>query len=185
MKAELLHVVRVYTKSRKEKLHLNVKPIAIILMQLIKDDNFSVGRLKALHESTVPPSESASHGISDMPKNAPVPSPLASGEQNTPLTSKISDKSKVASTPQQQNQLSSLNLEVKLSPNLLPLQASPKLDPVDLEDNFAAATEAVPGNEQKFDSPSSPENKVTVYELSSYIPKVNIFRGLETQSTGI
>ena len=82
-----------------------------------------------------------------MPNNAPVPYPLVSGEQNTPLTSNITDKSKVDSTPQQQNQLSSINLNVKLSPKVLPLQASPKLDPVNLDDNFKAATESVPGKD--------------------------------------
>jgi hypothetical protein len=54
----------------------------------------------------------------------------------------------VDSTPQQQNQLSSVNLDIKLSLNLLPSQASPKLHPVNLEDNFKAANEAAPGKDQ-------------------------------------
>ena len=181
-------------------------------MQLMKDENFSVSRLKALFLLNVSPpivreaqpkprgrdqdkdsatsvvnqpaplpqvprgqdqdqdraktssthpetavassdSESAFQGTSDMPNNAPVPSPIVPGEYNTPLTSNISDKSKVDSTPQQQYQLSSINLDVKLSPEVLHLQASPKLDPVNLEDNFKATTEAVPGKDQIFDSP--------------------------------
>ena len=60
VKADFLHVIRDYTKSSAEKLALYVEPTAILLMQLIKDDNFSVGKLKALDESSVPPSESAS-----------------------------------------------------------------------------------------------------------------------------
>jgi hypothetical protein len=40
-------------------------------------------------------SSSASDGISHMPNNAIVFSPLASGEQNTPLTSNLSEKYKV------------------------------------------------------------------------------------------
>jgi hypothetical protein len=76
-----------------------------------------------------------------------------------------------------------------LSPKLLPLQASPKLDPDILKVNFAAATEAVPGNDKKFDGPSSSENKVTMYELSiGRDPPPNaIFQkySMETQSAGI
>ena len=117
------------------------------------------------------PSSSASNGISHMPINAIVPSPLVSGEQNTPLTSNISDKSKVDSTPQQQNQLSSVNLDVKLSPKLLPLLASPKLHPVNLEDNCKAANEAVPGKgQEQLDSPLSSESesgKLTGYQIPS------------------
>jgi hypothetical protein len=151
--------------------------------------------------------ELTSNWFSDKPTKAPE-SPLASGEQNTPLTSNISDKSKQVSTPQQQNQVSSLNLEVKSSPKLLisesvipketaskllPEQASPKLDPVNLEDNFAAANEVDPGHYQKSDSPCSSGNKeVTVYEKPmGWYPPPNIrilkyfFRGLESQATCI
>ena len=63
---------------------------------------------------------------------------------------------------------SSINLDVKLSPKVLPLQASSKLDPVNLEDNFKAATEAVPGEDKIFDSPPSSESsgKLTSYQVA-------------------
>jgi hypothetical protein len=196
VKTDFAYHLRVYTQSTSERLPLYVEPIAIFLMQLMKDENFSVGRLKlffplwrdaqitvrgqdpyqdsityahpemvdnipvpllegqrgqdqnqdsasSAHPEKVvnqpAPSSSASNGISHMPNNAIVLSPLASREKYTPLISNISDKSKVDSTPQQQNQLSSVNLDVKLSPKLLSLLASPKLHPVNLEDNFKAA----------------------------------------------
>ena len=45
-------------------------------------------------------------------------------------------------------------------------QASPKLDPVNLDNNFAAAPEVGPGDDQKSASPSSSDNGVTVHEHS-------------------
>ena len=49
VKTELAYHLRVYTQSTSERLPLYVKPIAILLiMQLINDENFSVKRLKAL-----------------------------------------------------------------------------------------------------------------------------------------
>ncbi len=58
VKADLFLESTPNPKSSAEKLHMYVELIAILLMQFVQDDNFSVGRLKALHESTVPPSES-------------------------------------------------------------------------------------------------------------------------------
>jgi hypothetical protein len=67
--------------------------------------------------------------------------------------------------------------QLERSPKLLPLRASPKLDPVNLEDSFAAA-KAVPGNDRILYSPYSPENKVTVYEhsIGSFPPPNAIFQ---------
>ena len=48
----------------------------------------------------------------------------------------------------------------KTANELLPKQASPKLDPVNLDQNFAAATEVGAGRHQKSDSPSSSEDEV-------------------------
>ena len=66
------------------------------------------------------------------------------------------------STPQhQQKQLLSVNLDVKLSPKLLPLVASSNFHPVNLEDNFKAANEAVPGKGQEhLESPLSSESEI-------------------------
>ncbi len=53
VKADLMMDISVFNKSKSKLIALYVEPIAILLMQLIRDDNFSVCKLKALHESTI------------------------------------------------------------------------------------------------------------------------------------
>ena len=133
--ADLIMAIQVFTKSKSRRLAICVEPIAILLMQLIQDDNVSVGKLRALQESKT------TWGT----KTEAPALPLVSVEQNTPLTSNLSEMSKQIRSPQQQNQLLSHNLEVKSSQKLpiveaevlketanklLPEQASLKLDPV-------------------------------------------------------
>ncbi len=115
-------------------------------------------------------------------------SPVVSGEQNTPLTNNLSERSEQVSAPQHQNQPSSQNMVVKStqhSPILEPavLKAavndpiakniekvdlgpchSPKLSPVNLDENFAAANEVDVGNHSNPESPSSDSEMCVVFD---------------------
>ena len=65
--------------------------------------------------------------------------------------------------------MSSVNLDVKLSPKILPLVASPNFHPVNIEDNFKSVNEAVPDKGQvQLDSPlsyASESGKMTVCKI--------------------
>jgi hypothetical protein len=166
---------------------LYIKPIANCLMQLNGDDSFSVSNLKALHESIMATSGAATSVVSGEQPGAAA-SPVVSGEQNTPLTNNLSERSKQISAPQHQNLPSSQNMVVKStqhSPILEPavLKAavndpiakkvekvdlgpchSPKLSPVNLDENFAAANEVDVGNHSNPESPSSDIEMCVVFD---------------------
>jgi hypothetical protein len=117
-------------------------------------------------------------------------SPVISGEQNTPLTNNLSgERSKQVSASQHQNLPSSQNLVVKSSqhsPILEPvvlLKAtvndpiakkvekgdlgpchSPKLSPVNLDENFAAANEVGAGNHSNHDFPSTDSEMCVMFD---------------------
>ncbi len=154
--------ISAFTKSKSKDLQLYMEPIANLLMQLNADDKFSVGNFKALHESIMATSGALTPVVSREQYGAAA-SPVVSSEQNTPLTRNLSERSRQVSAPQHQNLPLSQNLVVKSSqhsPILEPAVQksavkdpiaeqvkkgdsspchSPKLSPVNLDENFAAA----------------------------------------------
>ncbi len=111
---------------KSKHLTLYIEPIANPLMQLNADISFSVGNFKALHESIMATSGAATSVVSGE-QSGVAALPVVSSEQNTPLTSNLSEKSKQVSAPQHQNLPSSQNLVVKSS------QHSPILEPAVLK----------------------------------------------------
>ncbi len=110
---DLQETISAFTKSQSKGLQLYMEPIANCLIQLNADDNFSVGNLKALHESIMATSGAATPVVSRELSGAAA-SPVISGEQNTPMTSNLSgERSKQVSAPQHQNLPPSQNLVVK------------------------------------------------------------------------
>jgi hypothetical protein len=164
---DLQRTISAFTKFKSKHLMLYVKPITNHLMQINADDSVSVCSFKALHESIMATSGAATSVVSGEQSGAAA-SPVISGEQNTPLTNNLSgERSKQVSALQHQNLPSSQNLVVKssqhspiLEPAVLPKAAvndpiakkvekgdlgpchSPKLSPVNLNENFAAANES-------------------------------------------
>jgi hypothetical protein len=156
-------------------------------MQLNGDDSFSVTSFKALHESIMANSRAATSVVSGEQSGAAA-SPVVSGEQNTPLTNNLSERSKQVRAPQHENLPSSQNMVVKStqhSPILEPaaLKAavndpiakkvekvdlgpchSPKLSPINLDENFAAANEVDVGNHSIPESPSSDSEMCVVFD---------------------
>jgi hypothetical protein len=156
-------------------------------MQLNGDDSFSVSNFKALHEYIMATSGAATSVVSGEQSEAAV-SPVVSGEQNTPLTNNLSERSKQVSAPQHQNLPSSQNMVVKStqhSPILKPvvLKAavndpiakkvekvdldpchSPILSSVNLDKNFAAANEVDVDKHSNPESPSSDSEKCVVFD---------------------
>jgi hypothetical protein len=103
-----------FTKSKSKDLQLYMEPIANCLMQLNVDDKFSVGNFKELHESMMATSGAVTPVVTREQSKAAA-SPVISGEQNTPLTSNISERSKQVRAPQHQNLPMPQNLVVKSS----------------------------------------------------------------------
>jgi hypothetical protein len=150
-------------------------------LKLNVDDKFSVGKYKALHESIIATSGAATLVVSREQSGAAA-SPIVSGEQNTALTSNLLESSKQVSTPQHQNLPSSQNLVVKSSQHSTLLESavlkaavedpiakqvekedlgpchSPKLSPVNLVENFAAANEVGADNHPNPESLSLSRN---------------------------
>ncbi len=91
-------------------------------MELNTDDSLSVCNFKVLHESIMATSGAATSVVSG-DQSEVAASPVVSGEQNIPLTSNLSARSKQVSAPQHQNLPPSQNLVVKSS------QHSPILEP--------------------------------------------------------
>jgi hypothetical protein len=123
-----------------------LKPIAILLLILMDDENFRVDMFIEL--------------LPSMMVTASAATPLVSGEQHTPLTSNLSDRSKQDNSPQQQKLLSPHNLKPEASiqeqtlldggvlghieeqvkvGDLGKCLSSPVFTPINLEQNFAAA----------------------------------------------
>jgi hypothetical protein len=166
---DLQRTISTFTKSKSKYLMLYNEPIANRFMQINADNSFSVCNFKALHESIMATSGAATSVVSGEQSGAAA-SHVVSGDQNTPMTRNLSERSKQVSAPQHQNLSSSQNLVVKSSqhsPILEPavLKAavndpiakkvekgdlgpchSPKLSPVNLGENFAAADEVGVGN---------------------------------------
>ncbi len=195
---DLQRTVSDFTKSKSKHLMLYIKPIANHLMQLNGNDSFSDSNFKALHESIMATSGAAT-SVDSGEQSGAAASPVVSGEQNTPLTNNLSERSKQVGAPQHQNLPLSQNMVAKStqhSPNLEPavLKAavndpiakkvekvdlgpchSPKLSPVKLDENFAAANEVDVGNHSNPESPSSDskmcvvfDKPVRCYEASNY-----------------
>jgi hypothetical protein len=126
-------------------------------------------------------------------------SPVISGEQNTPLTNNLSgERSKQVSAPQHHIMPSSQNLVVKSSqhspipePAVLLKAAvndpiakkdekgdlgpchSPKLSPVNLDENFAAANEVGVGNHSNPESPSADSEMCVMFDKPVGYPKAS------------
>jgi hypothetical protein len=125
-------------------------------------------------------------------------SPVISGEQNTPLTNKSGERSKQVSAPQHQNLPSPQNLVVKssqlssiLEPAVLLKAAvndpiamkvekgdlgpchSPKLFPVNLDENFAAANEVGVGNHSNSESPSADSGMCVMFDKPVGYPEAS------------
>ncbi len=184
---DLQRTISDFTKSKSKQLMLFIEPIANLLMQLNRDDSFSVSNFKALHYSIMATSGAETSVVFGEQSGAAA-SPVVSGEQNTPLTNNLSEKSKQVSSPKHQNLPSSHNLVVKStqhSPIVEPavLRAgvndpiakkvekgdlgpchSPKLSPVNLDENFAADNEGNVSNHPNPESPSSYSQMCVVFD---------------------
>jgi hypothetical protein len=123
---DLQRTISDFTKSKSKQLMLFIEPIANHLMQLNRDDSFSVSNFKALHESIMATSGAETSVVSGEQSGAAA-SPVVSGEKNTPLTNNLSERSKQVSAPKHQNLPSSHNLVVKST------QHSPIVEPAVLK----------------------------------------------------
>jgi hypothetical protein len=193
---DLQRTISAFTKSKSKHLTLYIKLIANCLMQLNADDSFSVCNFKALHESIIAISGGATSVVSGEQSGAAA-SPVASGEQNTSLTSNLSERSKQVSAPQHQNLPSSQNLVVKSSqhsPILEPviLKAavndpiavkvekrdlgtchSLKVSPVNFDENFAAVNKVGVGNHPNSESPSSDSEMRVMFDKPVGYPEAS------------
>jgi hypothetical protein len=171
-------------------LMLYIKPNANRLMQLNADDSFSVFNFMALHESIMATLGATTSVVSGEQSGAAA-SPVVSGEQNTPLTSNLSERSMQVSAPQHQNLPLSQNLVVKssqhspiLEPTVLKAAVndpiakkvekgglgpchSSKVSPVNLDEKFVAANEVGIGNHSNPESPSSDSEMCVMINLTN------------------
>ncbi len=99
VRVDFLRIILIYAKS-KDKLFLlalYIEPIASRLMLLMDDEAFHVEKCIELHYSIMATASAAT--------------PLVSGEQATPLTINLSDRSKQDNAHQQQKLLSPQNMK--------------------------------------------------------------------------
>jgi hypothetical protein len=173
MTFSLQKTISAFTKSKSKDLQLYMEPIANHLMLLNADDKVSVGNFKAFHEPIMATSEAAMP-VNYREQSGAAASPVVSGEQNTLLTSNLSERSKQVSAPQHQKLPSSQNLVVKSS------QHSPILEPVVL---IAAVKDPIAKQVEKGDlgschspklSPATLDENFAAAKVSAIIPILNI-----------